>query len=216
MARWVLHLGVLLMVLQSPTFATIQPDWVTVIQTAAKQVVRLEILREGESTPGTCSAVVVNKDEGYLLTAQHCIDRKATEGISVTANGRHAEVLKTNAILDLAMLRTKLKYETTILMADDTPPPGTPIAVVGYAYGDPDVMFQFGYVSQTKNSETKLVLLNADIIAGDSGGAAIDTQGRLVAINSRLYPWFSSGLAGSVPIEQIKEFAEEYLPGAKK
>jgi S1-C subfamily serine protease len=213
MGRWVLYFSVCCVIFQAPTFA--QPDWVTVIQAAAKQVVRLEISIDAGDV-GTCSGVVIDKDAGYILTAAHCVEKKPTEGMSITANGRHAELVKINSLLDLAVLRTKLKYETTITMAADTPPPGTPIAVVGFAYGDPDVLFQFGYVSQTKNHETKLVLLNADIIAGDSGGATIDAQGRLVAINSRLYPWYSSGLAGSVPIEQIREFAEDFLPGAKK
>jgi S1-C subfamily serine protease len=213
MARWVLHLGVLLVVLQAPTFA--QPDWATIIQPAFKQVVRLEISIDG-AEPGRCSGVVVDRDAGHVVTAAHCVDRKPTESIAITANGRHAEVVKINSLLDLAVLRTKLKDEAAITLAAVTPPPGTPIAIIGFAYGDPDVMAQFGYVSQTKNNLTKLVLLNADVIGGDSGGAAIDAQGRLVAINSQVYPWYSSGLAGSVSIEQIREFAEDFLPGAKK
>jgi S1-C subfamily serine protease len=213
MARWVLHLGVLMMVLQSPIFSS-QTDWTTVIQPAMKQVVRLEMSIDA-GDKGTCSGVVVDKDAGYLLTAAHCVEKTPTQSISITANGRHADVLKINSLLDLAVLRTKLKDETAMKLAETTPPPGTPVAIVGFAYGDPDIMFQFGYVSQTKNNETKLVLLNADIIAGDSGGAAIDAHGRLVAVSSRLYPWHSSGLAGSVPIESIREFAEDYLPKAK-
>jgi S1-C subfamily serine protease len=213
MARWVLHLGVLLVVLQAPTFA--QPDWATIIQPAFKQVVRLEISIDG-AEPGRCSGVVVDRDAGHVVTAAHCVDRKPTESIAITANGRHAEVVKINSLLDLAVLRTKLKDDAAITLAAVTPPPGTPIAIIGFAYGDPDVMAQFGYVSQTKNNLTKLVLLNADVIGGDSGGAAIDAQGRLVAINSQVYPWYSSGLAGSVSIEQIREFAEDFLPGAKK
>jgi S1-C subfamily serine protease len=215
MGRRVLYFSVCWVIFQAPTFSY-QPDWVTVIQTAGKQVVRLEILLDSAGKPSTCTGVVIDKDAGYVLTAAHCVEKSPTQSISITANGKHAEMVKINSLLDLAVLRTKLKYESTMLLADATPPPGTPIAVVGFAYGDPDVMYQFGYVSQTKNQETKLVLLNADIIGGDSGGAAIDPHGRLVAINSQLFPWYSSGLAGSVPIEAAREFAEDFLPGAKK
>jgi S1-C subfamily serine protease len=214
MGRRVLFSMVCVVCFQAPMFSFTQTDWTTVIQPAMKQVVRLEMsINAGE--PGTCSGVVVDKDNGYILTAAHCVDKKPTESISITAAGRHADVVKVNSLLDLAVLRTKLKEEAAMKLAEHTPPPGTPIAIAGFAYGDPDIMFQFGYVSQTKNSETKLVLLNADIISGDSGGAGIDAQGRLVAISSRLYPWYSSGLAGSVPIEQIREFAEDYLPKVK-
>jgi S1-C subfamily serine protease len=190
------------------------PDWVTVIKPTYKQVMRLEMLREGAEKPGVCSAVVINKEQGVLLTAAHCVDRPLAQSLSVTANGRHAEVLRVNALLDLALLKTTLRGEEQMLLAEETPAPGTPIAVVGFAWGDPDVMFQFGYVAQTKNAATKLVLLNSDVIAGDSGGAAIDAHGKLIAISSMLYSWNSAGHAASAPVEQIREFAAAFLPKA--
>lgn len=212
MARWVLYLSVCLVIFQAPLFAQ---DWTAVIEPAASHVVRLEMLREGQTEAGVCAGVVLNDDNGVFVTAAHCVDKPQGQGISVTADGRHAEVLKTNTLLDLALMKTQLKNKTAITMADKTPRPGTPIAIIGYAFGDPDVLFQFGYVAQTQNRITKLVLLNSDVIGGDSGGACVDAQGRLVAINSRVFPWYSSGLAGSVPIETLKEFAEQFLPKTK-
>ena len=206
--------AVFLMIFQAPMFAQ-APDWTTVIKPAAKQVMRLEMLREGASEPGVCTVVVINEANGFGLTAAHCVRKPQTEGISLTANGRHAEVVKVNELLDLAVVRVSLKGEKAIALADTTPEPGTPIAIVGYAFGDPDLLYQFGYVSQTKNAETKLVMLNADVIGGDSGGAAINAHGKLVAINSRIYIWHSSGLGGSAPVEAIKEFAEPYLEKPK-
>jgi S1-C subfamily serine protease len=213
--RRVLYSMVCVVCFQAPMFSQ-SPDWSTVIQPSLKQVVRLEILREEATEPGVCSSVVINKDGGYLLTAAHCVAKKLAAGVSVTAGGRHAEIVKVNELLDLAVLKTRLRYETTMVLAEQTPAAGTPIAVVGFAFGDPDVVFQFGYVAQTKNSLTKLVFLNADVIEGNSGGACIDAQGRLVAINSKLYSWNSAGLGGSAPVEQIREFAEDYLPKAGK
>ncbi len=191
------------------------PDWVTVIRPVFKQVLRLEILREDATEPGVCTGVVINEDQGVAITAAHCVAKPQTKGLSLTANGRHAEVLKVNELLDLALLKTSLKGEKEIALAEKTPEPGTPIAVVGFAFGDPDVAFQFGYISQTMNKATKLVFLNSDLIAGNSGGPCIDEAGKLVAINSRLYYWHSSGLGGSAPVEQIKEFAEQFLPKVK-
>lgn len=188
------------------------PDWVTVIKPTFKQVVRLEILRQGEDTPGVCSGVVINEIDGYVLTAAHCVDKPQGENISVTVNARHADVMRINALLDLAVLRTRLRGEKQITLAPSTPEPGSPIAVVGFAFGWKTHHPTFGYVSQNQSDDVKGAKLDADIIGGDSGGAVIDSQGRLVAINSALNFWYSSGLAIGVPIETVAEFAEPYLP----
>ena len=212
--RWSLYLSVCLVIFQAPMLAQ-APDWASVIEPAAKQVMRLEMLREGAQEPGICTAVVINEDTSVALTAGHCVSKPQTQSLSVTANGRHAEVLRVNELLDLALVKVQLRGEKHMLLADKTPRAGTPVAIVGFAYGDSEVMFQFGHIAQTRNSVTRLALLNADVIGGDSGGACVDGQGRLVAINSRIYPWYSSGVAGSAPVEQIKEFAEQFLPKVK-
>jgi S1-C subfamily serine protease len=212
MVRWLRCLSVCLLVFQAPMFGQ---DWATIIKPAFKQVMRLESLAEGKEKPGVCTLVIINKANGFGITAAHCVDKPQTQAISLTANGRHAEVVKVNTLLDLAVIRTTIKDEQEIALADDTPPPGTPIAIVGYAFGDPDVAFQFGFVSQTKNVVTKLVMLDADVIGGDSGGACFDAQGRLVAIQSQVWSWYSSGLAASAPVDRIREFAESYLPKPK-
>ena len=200
-----------LVVLVAEVVSAQAPDWVTVIKPAFKQVVRLEMLRQGAEGTGVCSAVVIHEINGFLLTAAHCVDKPQAESISITANGRHAEVVKVNALLDLAVLRTQLRGEKQIALADSTPEPGTPIAVVGYAFGWKALHPTFGYVSQNKSDETKGVKLNSDVIGGDSGGAVIDARGKLVAITSALNFWYSSGLAIGVPIETVREFAEPYL-----
>lgn len=213
MRAWILL--VLSLLLLSSGLMLAAPDWVQVIKPAFKQVMRLEMLREGKDEPGVCTGVVVNEDQGILISAAHCVRKPQVEGISITANGRHAEILRVNELLDLALLKTQIKGEKEMGLAEKTPDPGTPIAVIGFAYGDPDVMAQFGYVAQTQNKATKLVLLGADVIAGDSGGPCIDETGKLIAINSRIYPWHSAGLAGSAPVEQIRDFAQQFLPKVK-
>lgn len=212
MRRWMLLLTVCVCGMGQAT----APDWVAIVKPTSKQVLRLEILRQGQDTPTRCTAVVINEEQGYLLTANHCVDKQAQESLSITANGRHADLLRANSLLDLAVLKTQLRGEKQIAFADKTPEPGTPVAIAGFAWGDPDVSFQFGYVAQTLNSATKLVFLNTDVIGGNSGGPCINARGELVAINSRLYIFYSSGHAASVPIETIKEFVQVYLPRVVK
>ncbi len=213
MTRVSLVLGLLLV-----SGPPLSPDWPPIIHTAFTQIMRLEVLREDQhGEPTICTLTVINADLGIGLTAAHCVAKPQTQSVSLTANGRHADVLKINTLIDLAIIKTTVRRERQFILAETTPAPGTPIAIVGFAYGNAlgrEPFSQYGYVSQTKNVVTQLVFLNADVIAGDSGGPALDAHGKLVGITARLYPFYSSGLGASAPVEQIRDFAAAFLPKA--
>ena len=215
MARWWLHFVVVVLCLQAPMFAQAQTDWPTIVKPAIKQVVRIEMLRQGDGKPGVCSGVVTHKENGFVITAAHCVDVPKSESLSVTVNKRHAEVVKVNALLDLAVLKTDLRDEQQMPLADQTPPIGTEVAVVGHAFGDAKLIVQFGRIAQVLNDESNMVLINADVIGGDSGGAILDAHGRLVGITSRVYYNGPMHLGAAVRIEDVREFAEPYIWRAK-
>lgn len=216
MGRTILSgLGAAVMCLTSPVFAT-QTDWPTVVEEARKQIPRLEILREGAAKPGVCSGVVINADDGYLLTAAHCVEVDKAKNVAITANGRHAAVEKVNVLLDMAVLKFQVRGEKTITLAPKSPVIGAEVAVLGYAFGIEDIAVQFGRVAQTFNNETKLLWLNVDLIFGDSGGGAIDANGRLVGLSSTILYKGPAHLAAAVPIEKIRDFVEKYLPKPEK
>lgn len=185
-------------------------DWPTVVKPTVKQVVRLEI--QTDSGKGTCSGVVFNVEHGFALTAAHCVDHKRSENIDITLNGRDAEMIRINRLLDLAVVRFNPKDETAMELAEVMPEAGTEIAVVGYAFGIKDPIPQFGRVSQPLNPETGFAWLNVDLIFGDSGGAAIDAQGRLVGINSAIYHQGPAHMAAIVPIEKVRDFVKGMIP----
>jgi S1-C subfamily serine protease len=186
-------------------------DWSAIIRPAAKQVPRLEILKDGTEKPGICSGAIINKDQGYVVTAAHCLEGDP-KTLSVTVNGRHAEIIKSNRLLDLAVVKANLRGGEEMTLAPETPEVGTEAAVLGFAFGIEKMAVQFGRVSQARNDESKLLWLNLDLIFGDSGGPAIDTLGRLIGINSRIYYNGPAHMAGIVPVEVVREFAENYLP----
>lgn len=111
--------------------STERTDWVAITKTALKQVVRIEIQKDGEESSGVCSGSVFNKSEGYILSAAHCYpgDEKS---LAITANGRKARVIDIDRINDLAVLKTKLRDELEIVLADSVPPAGSDVSVVGY------------------------------------------------------------------------------------
>lgn len=188
------------------------PDWSVVIKPAAKQVPRIEVLRDGDEGPGICSGVVINKASGFLLTAAHCIPPGEANTYSVTVNGRHAVLARANRLLDLAVVRFTTKDEQQIELASVSPDVGSDIAVVGFLLGSKTLHAQFGRIAAKRSDDGGLVL-DSVILPGDSGGAIIDSAGRLVGLTNQYYKGTAIGLA--VPIEVVLDFVELYLPAKK-
>lgn len=192
---------------------TLGTDWTAVIKPASRQVPRIEILRTGETKPGICSGVVLNADQGFVLTAAHCTgtikDRDIT---SMTVNGRHAELARVNELLDLAVVRFSPKDELTMPLATVTPGAGSEIAVIGFLLGSKQLHTQFGHIA-ARRDEDGAVVLDSQVLPGDSGGSIINPAGELVAMTNRYYTGTAIGLA--VPVETIRDFVEPYLPAAR-
>jgi len=189
--------------------------WTSVSAQTSASVPRLE-MKSGE-TAGICSAVVFEVDadqNAAALTAGHCVESEPTAHFDLTVNGRHGEVVMFNRLLDLAIIRFRAHKETAIAIAPDTPADGSDVMVIGYAFGVEHLVKQFGHVAQGYNRETKSIWIDAMTIFGDSGGAVVDDQGRLIAVTSKIY---SGGLVGqsahiaaAVPVEAIHDFIDAY------
>ena len=192
-------------------------SWPATFLTAAPAIVRIEAMSDDGDDGGVCTGVVINLAEGYVVTAGHCAlpDGKG----SYTVGGKHAEIVKVNRLLDLAVLKAEHlpKDATQLQVASDAPPVGTPIAVIGYAFGARNLALQVGIVASTydPNAADRL-LLNADIIPGDSGGGVINATGQLLAITSAVRYIGPSHLGLAVPVELVRDFVGKYLPGASK
>jgi S1-C subfamily serine protease len=188
-------------------------EWSTVVKPALSQVVRIEVLKDGDEHPTICSGVVLNATAGFVLTAAHCISGKA-EDISITVNGRHAELARVNrnAKVEAAVLRFSPKKETAMPLAKESPEAGTDIAVLGFSFGVEKLVTQFGRIAQSYNEETGTIWLDANVIPGCSGGAIINVNGELVGMTSRIYYSGPSSLGAAIPVETLRDFVEQYLP----
>ena len=192
------------------TTATVT-DWASIVRPATKQVLRIEILKDGTDKPGICSGVVLNRAGGFVLTAAHCVPGNTKE-LSVTVNGRHAEVARVNHLLDLAVLRFSVKDEQEMTLAGSTPPIGSEVAIIGFSFGVEKLAVQFGRVSQALNAETKTLWIDGTMVPGQSGGAVIDERGCLIGMTSRTYYSGPSSVGAAIPVEQIEDFVQAYLP----
>lgn len=196
-------------------------DWPQTIAAAETSVPRVE-MQVGEAK-GVCGAVVFEIDkDGFAnaLTAAHCVAKPEGQRLDLTLNGRNGATLARNDILDLAIVRFRARNETVIPLAPKTPPKGTAIAGLGYSFGVEDLATHYGHISQSWNQETKSMWVDLTTVFGQSGGALIDLQGRLVGITSRIY---SGGLTGqmahltaAVTIEQIHDFVDEFRADQKR
>lgn len=202
-----------ILLLLSMMIAPVGTDWASIIKPVSKQVPRLEILAADSAKPAKCSGVIINAAEGYVLTAAHCVEGTNN---SLTVNGRHGEVIKTNRLLDLAIVKTFLRTEKEMILATKTPSTGSEIAIAGYSFGSEEITVQFGRISQPLNPETKSLWLDGRIIPGQSGGAVINTKGELVGMTSSVYYSGASDMGAAVPIEQIADFVIPYIPAVVK
>lgn len=209
MKRNIRAMLIIVAMLLTPVAAQSRPpaDWATILKDSESSIPRMEIA-DGDSQ-GVCSAVVIN-ESGYVLTAAHCIPEKQT--FDLTVNGRTASVTRVNRLLDMAVVRFHRKHEKALQLAPEAPVKAAEVALLGYPFGSETFHVQVGIVSAPFSRDCKCLMLNVDVLPGDSGGAVVDNQGRLVGLTTAVYYSGPSHLAAAVPIEAIRDFVEPYLP----
>jgi S1-C subfamily serine protease len=200
-------LPALLVALSVPLAAA---DWVPVVRDIEARVPRVQIAwSDGSSS--SCSAVFINAETGYLVSAAHCFDGPVEPHITVAM--RDAAIVRSNRILDLALLRvTPRRGDVTVPLAAETPQRGTEVAVAGYAFGFPQLSTQYGRLALPYRLEDGTQLVNVDLISGDSGGAVIDASGALVGIVSAVIAHGPMHLGVVVPVERLRDYIGQYLP----
>lgn len=178
-------------------------DWPDVYAQRASAVPVVDV-----SNGGYCSSVVINAADGYVVTAAHCI---ADEAVSYTVDHVDASVVRVNRLLDLAVVKLRLrKGATTLPLAAAFPRVGSAVAVLGYPLGARTLTMQVGVVANP--DVDGLAWVNADLLPGDSGGAIVNAAGELVGITSGYRAAGAAHIGRVVPLETIRAFVEDLLP----
>lgn len=170
--------------------------------------------KTGKEGWGTCSAVYV--EPNVLLSAAHCVNMP--EGISLVevwirqgGVSDRAVVIKTDPSLDLSLLYTP-HVGTPVKLARSVKR-GQDCFIIGNPLGIEDVITK-GIVSKAnltvEGLQAQYLLLDAVALPGNSGGAVVDSHGRLIGIlvmsTSLLGPLGASGLGIAVSVKNIREF----------
>ena len=185
---------------------------VEVAERLAPSVTNLRITRRtrgGQMPAGGGSGVVLTPD-GFLLTSAHVVDGRGRGGRAAFVDGREFrfEIVGTDPLSDLALLRADAADLTAAELGDaDELRTGQLVVAIGNPHGFAGSVTA-GVVSALGRSLPagtrravrvidNVIQTDAALNPGNSGGALVDSRGRVVGINTAVA---GIGLGLAVPI----------------
>ena len=171
--------------------------------------------------PGVGSGVVYRPD--VILTNQHVVG-DATDVVIEYADGTSSpgQVLATDAITDLAVVRTARTDLPVPEYRTQLPRPGDPVLAIGSPLGFEGTVTS-GIVSglnrQIPGSAAQsralvdLIQVDAAISPGNSGGALLDSAGRVIGINEAYIPPAAGAVSigFAIPAATAVDIADQLL-----
>ena len=155
------------------------------------------------------SGVIVSAD-GYVLTNQHVV-AGADEILVMFANNQTttAQVIGTDPHTDLAVIKVAARGLPTIPRPDSTQPRVGDVALaIGNPFGlghsvSQGIISAFSRTIITNSPYDDFLQTDAAISPGNSGGALVDYEGRLLGINTMIYSQSggSEGIGFAIPAE---------------
>ena len=172
---------------------------------------------------GVGSGFVID-DDGHVLTNNHVIDNARQLKITTT-DGRteNGKVVGTDDATDLAVVKADSmeKFEPAQLGDSDDLKIGQIVIAIGNPFGlsgGPTVTC--GIVSSLKRSIEfesgilEVIQTDAAINPGNSGGPLVNTNGKVVAINTAKLP-YGQGIGFAIPINTAKFILEDLIVNGK-
>ncbi|WP_448417180.1 S1C family serine protease [Mycolicibacterium sp. XJ1819] len=196
---------------QAPTVA----GFADVVERVGPSVVTVQ--RDG----GVGSGVVLRPD--VVVTNAHVVGNSRTVTV-LFADGESSrgQVVGTDAVTDLAVVRTERKNLPVPEFRTELPRPGEPAVAIGSPLGFQNSVTAGvisglhrdipGSAAQTQ-SLVDLIQTDAAISPGNSGGALLDAEGRVVGINEAYIPpdVGAVSLGFAIPTATVLDIAEQLL-----
>lgn len=167
---------------------------------------------------GAGSGVIVDAGEGFVVTNHHVIDNATSISVRLS-DGRvaEAELLGSDARTDLALIRIDLDNLVEIAFADiETVRVGDFVVALGNPFGigqtaTSGIVSALGRSGLNNNNYEDFIQTDAAINVGNSGGALVDLEGRLVGINTAIISGSGGGNNGigfAVPADMVRTVME--------
>jgi serine protease DegS len=169
--------------------------------------------------PNKGSGVIINSN-GYIVTNNHVVE--GAQRIEVMLHdGRRldAKVIGLDPDTDLAVIAIPLKNLPAIAIADSNlTRVGDIVLAIGNPFGIGQTVTQ-GIISATGrdrvglNTYENFIQTDAAINRGNSGGALVNTQGEILAINSAIYSQSGNylGISFAIPINLVTDVIKQIL-----
>jgi serine protease Do len=181
--------------------------------------------QENPSEKALGSGVIISTD-GYILTNNHVVQNARTIQVKMT-DGRtfSGKVIGTDPATDVALVKIEANHLQPITFADSN---DAQVGDVVLAVGDP---FGIGQtvtegiisaknrqgVSDDGNSDEDFIQTDAAINPGNSGGPLVDTDGRLVGMNTAILSRSggNQGIGFAVPSNLCRWVADSLIKNGK-
>lgn len=137
-----------------------------------------------ESEVGRCTGFVIDNERDFVLTAAHC------DGKELYVDLAPAKIRAKDVKNDLMVLFVEGIDGPSMKLAAKTPKIGEQVASYGFGAGWERPMFRTGYVSDNEMSIPGIeggpwIVLDNDLVGGQSGGFIVNNRGEVVSIVQR-------------------------------
>jgi S1-C subfamily serine protease len=192
-------------------------------------VVSIEV-RVGQ-TGATGSGVVVDADNGYVVTNNHVVsgadgvDGAAIRAVFSDGSGSEARIVGRDPASDLAVIKVEkpglvalsLGKSEDVVVGDPVVAVGSPLGLAGTVTSGIvsalDRPVRLAGEGSDTNAVISAVQTDAPINPGNSGGALVDTTGALVGINTAIASTGggSIGLGFAIPVDTVRDISEQLI-----
>ena len=171
----------------------------------------------GGEVRGTGSGVIVDAGKGYIVTNHHVI-ADADEITVSLQDGREyqARLIGSDASTDVALLQIEADELQALSFANiDNLRVGDYVVAIGNPFGigqtvTSGIVSALGRGGLNNENYEDFIQTDAAINVGNSGGALVDLEGRLIGINTAIISGSgsSAGIAFAVPVDMIAAVME--------
>ncbi|MDA0688933.1 MAG: Do family serine endopeptidase [Proteobacteria bacterium] len=172
--------------------------------------------QEGRRQPyavGAGSGVIVDAEQGFIITNHHVVEGATSINVQLH-DGRtmEAELIGSDESTDVALIQIVAEELTDIEMADiDTVQVGDYVVAIGNPFGigqtvTSGIVSALGRTGLNNNNYEDFIQTDAAINVGNSGGALVDLEGRLIGINTAIISGNggNNGIGFAVPVDMMK------------